>query len=708
MAGKNERPRGAAAVERLMRPRSIAIVGISSKPGSAGQTVLANLTLNAYRGDIHLVGRAASIEGRPVLASVDDLPEGVDLAVFTLPAAAVHETLAGCVRRKVGAAVIFASGFSETGNTAEQDAIARIAADGGVALLGPNCLGYTNYVDGLAIFFPNATAIERIAGSRDPALAIISQSGGFMGHLRSAFEGRDLQTSYTISPGNEAGLDLVDFVDFLIEDRTTRAIVIYGEHIRRPMDFLAAAAKGRAAGKPIIMMHPGRGARAQEAARSHTGALAGNHAVMRTQVARAGIAFVETLDELADASEVLARFPVPPTRGPGILTFSGAFCAIAHDFCESIGLDVPALSPDSEAALRKRLPPFVTPRNPLDLTTQPIWEPDLVGVGAKTLLDDPAIGSLVISITVGGPAQSMLYLEGLIEALQGNTKPVVFSILGDRSPLAPEFLALAGEHRIILSRSAERSLRAIACVTEYGRNLAAMDAVAPAPPFSGLPPLGRGTQPEWRAKKLLAAAGIQVPAGDLARTADEAAALARRIGYPVAMKAQAGALAHKTEAGGVMLNIADEAALRRAWQALMDNIARAQPGLDLDGVLVEAMAARGLELLVGAKRDPHWGPVVLVGLGGVWVEALGDVRLMPADLAEPLIVEELFKLQSAKLLRGFRGAPPVDVEAVARATALVGRLMRTVPEIAEIDINPLVAHAKGEGVTALDALIVTR
>jgi acetate---CoA ligase (ADP-forming) len=703
------RPTGAAAVERLMRPRSVAIVGISSKPGSAGHTALRNLTINKYQGDIHLVGRSGGeIEGRPVLASVDDLPEGVDLAVFTLPAAGVKEALEACARRKVRAVVVFASGFAEFGNEKGQEVIAKIAADGGIAMLGPNCLGYTNYVDGLQIGFASAQPVPRIEDTRDPAIGIVSQSGGFMGHLRQAFEGRNLPTSYTISPGNEGGLDLVDFIEFLTADQATRAIVVYVEHVRRPREFLAAVRQAAVRGKPIIMMHPGRSTRAQEAAKSHTGALAGNYEVMRTLVTHAGIALVDTLDELADASEILARFPTPPTKGPGILTFSGAFCAIAHDFCETIGFDVPPLSPQTKETLKKRLPAFVAPNNPLDLTTQPIWEPDLVGYGAKALLDDPAIGSLVISITVGSFEQSVKYMKGLIESLKGNTKPMVFSVLGDTSALNPEFLALAKEQRMILSRSSERTLRAMAQATAHGQALARAKTAVEATPFTGLPALGHGPQPEWLGKKLVAVAGIKIPDGALARSADEGADIAKRIGYPVAMKAQAAALAHKTEAGGVLLNIADEAALRRAWQTLHDNVARAQPGLKLDGALVEKMSGRGLELVVGAKRDPQWGPVVLVGLGGILVEALGDVRLLPPDLSEASIVAELRKLKAAKLLDGFRGTPAVDVEAVARTAAAVGRLMQTVPEIMEIDINPLVAHARGQGATALDALIVTK
>jgi len=276
------------------------------------------------------------------------------------------------------------------------------------------------------------------------------------------------------------------------------------------------------------------------------------------------------------------------------------------------------------------------------------------------------------------------------------------------SALSAEILKAAKKSGIVFLRSPDRCLRAIAIVTAYGRSLARPRNDLPPATFTGLPALDRGSQPEWLGKKVLAAAGIRVPDGALARTADEAVAVAARVGYPVAVKAQAAALSHKTEAGGVILGVADEAALRLAWGTLTENVARAQPGLVLDGVLVEAMASRGVELMVGAKRDPAWGPVLLLGLGGVWVEAMGDVRLLPPDATQERIVEELLRLRSAKLLSGgFRGAPAVDLDAVARAAASIGRLMLTVPEIVEIDVNPLVAHPRGQSATALDALIVT-
>jgi acyl-CoA synthetase (NDP forming) len=221
-----------------------------------------------------------------------------------------------------------------------------------------------------------------------------------------------------------------------------------------------------------------------------------------------------------------------------------------------------------------------------------------------------------------------------------------------------------------------------------------------------MPKLGKGAQPEWLGKKVLSAAGIRVPDGELARTADEAVAVATRVGYPVALKAQAAALSHKTEAGGVALNLPDEAALRAAWAAMQQRVKAAAPGVALDGCLVERMSGKGLELMIGAKRDPAWGTVLLLGLGGIWVEALGDVRLLPVDADETQILEALHQLRTAKLLAGFRGAPPVDVEAVAKAVLAIGRLMRTTPGIVEIDVNPLMVHARGQGATALDALVV--
>ena len=691
--------RGPKAVAKFLRPRSVAIVGISQRAGSAGQVILQSLKLNNFNGGIHLVGRSGEpIDGRPVLKSADELPEGVDLAVFTLPAAGVREAIEACARRKVGSALVFAAGFAEVGDTATQDAVTNTARAAGLAVVGPNCLGVTNNVDGMMLHMLFAReALRGVEGG----VAFVGQSGGLLGHFQRATDGRGIPLSYVISTGNEAGLETTDFLEFLADDRSTRVIALYCEQIRRPKEFLAACRRARASGKPVVLMFPGRGAKSRKAAQSHTGALVGDYGAMHTQVENAGALVVSTMDEMMDVVEILARFPVPPAKGPGILTASGAFVALTDDFAEELGLDIPELEPETIKRVSEVLPSYGNYGNPLDVTAG--FSPDGLPIAVKSLIDDPNVGMLFISF----PINTAIPVRAFNKGMQDSPKPKVMVALGDTWALAADVMEAVKESPAVFSRSSDRMLRAIALYTRYGRLLARSRTSAAPAPVEGLPKLGKGPQPEWLGKTMLRAAGINVPDGELARSVDEAAAVAKRVGYPVALKAQAAALSHKTEAGGVMLNLADEPALRAGWDSMMKNVGRAAPDVTLDGALVEAMAPKGVELMVGAKRDPAWGTVLLLGLGGVWVEALGDVQLLPGDADEEQVVEALRKLRSAKLLAGFRGSPPADIEAVARAALAIGRLMQTMPGLTEIDVNPLVVHAKGQGATALDALIVS-
>lgn len=707
-AGEPGSARG-AVLKRMMHPKSVAIIGMSAKPNTAGHAVLRNWLLNDFKGDIHLIGRSGGqIEALPIKTEISQLPERIDIAVLTLPAAGVGDALAGCAARKVGAAVVFASGFAEVGEQerAEQERIARLVRESGLSVVGPNCIGYTNFLDGFTVAFASVNKVPRVVPGTSDGVAIVAQSGGLGNHLRLGLDSRGLAVTYTISTGNEMDLGLGHFVEYLLADNSTRVIIIYAEHIRQPAAFLAAAQQARVAGKPIVLLHPGRSARAKEAAKSHTGALAGDHAVMRSKLERAGIVIVNTLDELLDVSELLARYPRPKPGGLGIVTFSGAFCGIAHDLCEDLGVPVPPLSPEIEADLKPQVPSFIPPKNPLDLGTQPLWQPEIVEIGVAAVLKDPGIAGLAISIPAGAPANANGYLKHIIAAKQRTDKPLALAMLGDASPLPPDFIQTARDNKIVLSRSSDRTLRAMAHVIARGNHKPGTEEAAPQP-FASVPKMTSGLQPEWRGKQVLAAAGIAIPRGGLATTVDQAVEIAERIGFPVVMKAQAAALAHKTEAGGVLLNVGDSNGVRNAWQTLVDNIRRAQPELHLDGILVESMAPRGLELVIGARRDPHWGPIVLIGLGGILVEALQDVRLIAPEASEEEILAELDKLKTSKLLHGFRNLPPADVRAAARATHAIGRLMLTQPDIDEIDVNPLMVHPRGQGATALDALIVT-
>jgi acyl-CoA synthetase (NDP forming) len=693
-----EGARGTNAVTRFLRPRSIAVIGISTRAGSAGQIILQCLKINRFAGEVHLVGRTDEpIDGRRVLKSADELPEGVDLAVFTLPAAAVCEAIEACARRKVGTALVFAAGFAETGDHATQDAVAATTRAAGLAVVGPNCLGVTNNVDGIMLHMLYAQ--EALRGVTN-GVAIIGQSGGLLGHFQRACDGRGIPLSYVISTGNEAGLDTTDFLDFLVDDPSTRVIVAYCEELRRPQTFLAALRRARAASKPVVLMLVGRSVKARKAAQSHTGALVSDFATVRTQVEDAGSIVVTTMDETMDLVAILQRFPVPPAKGPGILTASGAYVALTNDLAEEIGLDLPELEPTTLKTIKETLPSYGNFGNPLDTTAG--FSPEMLSIVTKVLIDDPNVGMLFISF----PIRTAVPVKAFNEGMAHSSKPKVMVALGDTWPLADDVEAAVKESPAVFSRSSDRMLRAIALYTRYGRNLARPRATVASPPIPGLPKLGRGAQPEWLGKKLIAAAGIRIPDGALARTAGEAATLAKQIGYPVVLKAQAASLPHKTEVGGVALNLINEAAVRAAWDTMMRNVKHAAPNTKLDGALIEKMSPRGIELMVGAMRDPGWGTVLLLGLGGIWVEALGDVQVLPATADKVQIIEALGKLRAAKLLIGMRGAPPADLTAVAEVVLRIGGLMLSVPEITEIDINPLTVHAKGEGATALDALII--
>ncbi|MFX1675095.1 acetate--CoA ligase family protein [Paraburkholderia sp. A2WS-5] len=698
---------GVQPVERVLKPKSIAIVGASADPRAFGNFVLQNLERFGYAGDIHLVSRSSQeINGRACVDSVEALPQGIDLAVLCIPESGVLDTVRTLGRLKAGAAVIFASGYAEAGDEgrAKQEALARVAAEGGVALIGPNCMGFTNFEAGVPVTFE---AVAPYPGGGRRGVGVVAQSGAMAANLRDAFMGRGQPMTATVSTGNEASLGIEDYLAWFIADPQTSAIAVYAEQIRRPQTFLQLAREARAAGKPIVMLMPGKSARAREAAQSHTGALAGDHASASVLLAREGVVVVDSLDELFDTTTILARFPVPPAAGTAVMTASGAVKNITLDFAEDIGLTLPRLTDPTLQKLTGLLPDYAVADNPLDYTTIGVRNPGLIGELIDAVLADPNIGSLVLSI-MGGPSIAQRdKADHLVPALARATKPAVLTVMGDNNKLEDFFTEAIAASGVPLFRSPDRALRACARVAAYGESLARAarartDAPKAIPLPGAVPP--NGIFAEYQGKGWLASAGLPVPKGGLARSFDEALRIADEIGYPVVLKAQSSELPHKSDVGGVVVGLADATALRTGWDKLHASVKSHRPELVLDGTLVEAMGPRGLELVVGARRDADWGPVVLVGLGGIFIEVLKDVRLVPADMAEQDIVVELGRLKAAAMLDGVRGAAGVDTKAVAKAVAAIADQMRANPEITEIDVNPLVAYP--DRVLALDALVI--
>lgn len=701
----NEATDERSSLRRLLSPRSIALVGASETPGALGESVLSNIEEVGFAGDLYLVNpKRAVVRGRACIASVEALPPGIDCAILAIPKSGVVDAAEACARRDVGSLIVFSAGFAESGaaGRAAEGRLAAIAREHCIAIEGPNCLGLVNYIDRLPLTFIR-TAIGEPA--RAPAVAVLSQSGALAAVLGVNLRHHGVRISYSISTGNEAACGMEAFLDYLLEDEHTQVFVMVVEQFRQPRRFLDLAARAHVLGKFFVLLHPGSSAAARSSAITHTGAMTGDYQVMRAKVMQAGVVVVDTLEELVDVAQLLIHRPVLPQGGAAVFTESGAFKGLALDLCERIGLHLPNLSASASNALKEVLPEFIVPTNPMDLTAQALVDPGLYRRTLPFFLGEDRFGSVVLVIILTDAATCELKFPPILDAIRSlsTTKPVIFAALDEGAPAPAQYVEDLRNLGVPFYPSPERALRALARVTQ-----AAAPRVVPVerPTLHPALPAFRGNIPEWRCKQVLAEYGIPVPEGALAQTRDEANAIAARIGFPVVLKAQSPALPHKSDAGGVVLGIADADALTAGWEQLQRDLSRARSGLNLDGVLVEQAARPGIELFAGARNDPQWGPVLLVGFGGVLAEALHDVRIIVPGLPVEAIEMGLLKLQCAPLLRGFRGSQPADVRAAGQIVFALGELMLANPSIREIDLNPIVVYPDQAGAMVLDAFMV--
>jgi acyl-CoA synthetase (NDP forming) len=694
-----------AKLDRLLRPHSVALVGASSTPGSLGECVLINLEDAGYAGDLYFGNpKRPTIHGRVCLGSIDELPEGIDCAVLAVPGTAVVAGVHSCAIKGIGSVIVFSAGFSEAGveGREAQSELVRIAKDHNMLIEGPNCLGMVNYVDRIPLTFVVTPLASRVNGK---GAAIISQSGALAAVIAVNMRRYAIPLTYSISTGNEAVCGVEDFVEHMIGDPVSRVIALVVEQFRQPKRFLQLARSAREAGQFIVLLHPGRSTAARASAATHTGAIAGDYQVMSTLVQHAGVILAESMEELVDVTQILVRCSELPCGGSVIFTESGAFKALALDLCEKVGLQLPAPSAQTEHALREALPAFIPPSNPLDLTAQGLVDPGLYRRTLPPVLDEERFGSVLLGIILTDPKTTQLKLPPIVDAIRsiGPRKPVIFAALDEGAPFDfPELEELRAQG-VACFPSPERAIRALARVTAFAARMSACE--------SGIQQTAaivhdrKGLLSEAESKQILAQLGIPIPCGTLVTNPEDAIRVAEEIGFPVVLKAQSADLPHKSDAGGVILGVKSEEELLRGWTALHSNVHAVHPGMKLDGVLVERMGEKGLELIVGVRNDPQWGAVLLIGAGGVLAEAIGDTRLLPPDLSRDSIVDELRKLRCGALFAGFRGAPALDIAAVANVVSKVGHLMRSAPNIVEIDINPLVVYANGRGAVALDALI---
>ncbi len=733
-----DRARDLVTPERLREffaPRSIALVGASDNSGWA-RLIVASSAAAGFPGRLTAVHpRARSAFGLPVVPSLHDLPEPADLAFILAPVHAVEGVLDDMGAAGIGNAVVLASGYREVGEDGQalEDAMVGCAAANGVTVLGPNCLGFVNAHTRSAPY-----ALTLPAPLTAGPVGVALQSGALASVVLAFAKAHAIGLSVLTSMGNEGMMKTADVLDYLVEDEATRVICLFLEEIGDPARFAQAARKADQAGKPVVVLKAGSSPVGRQAALAHTGSVTGDDAVVDAALRQLNVIRVASLEELLTTGALLGYSRWPRGRRMGVLTLSGGACDIIADAASAQGLQIPDFSPETAAAITPHLPPFAAAHNPLDATAFAMFANLSARKGPLGPVDH------ALDIAVQDPNLDFILFSGLTlpevrppdEGMAGTleyrvdwltrrmaTSPIPVIPVGTTCVNVSDYgRGLLTRHGICILGGLNVGISALGHALRWlenrGRVQLAGPAAAwpaqgsalavPAVPAAGARPAGpwpAGPWPEADARRLLAAAGVPVVPGGLAGSAEEAVAIARRVGLPVALKICSAQITHKSDIGGVALGLGSEAAVRAGYEKVRAS-GEAVPDAGIDGVLVTAMRSGGAELLAGVTVDPTFGPVLAVGLGGIWVEILGDtsLRLLPVDAAE--VRRMLGELRGLPLLQGARGTRPADLDAVAEAIAALGRAALSLGgALRAVEVNPL--WVNGDQVEALDVLVIT-
>lgn len=700
-----------SGLDALLSPRSVAIVGASDTPTRIGGRPIAYLKAAGFSGEIYPVNpKRERVQGLQAYPSITELPGAVDTAILALPASAVVNAVEEAATAGIKACVVFSSGFAETGaeGAIRQRELLAAARAGGLRLLGPNCLGLFDTESRFYATF--STTLDRGFPAQGP-LSIISQSGAFGSHLYFVARELGLGVRRWITTGNEADLSVAECLLYLAEDPGTRVILAYAEGVRDGPPLIQALERARELGKPVIFIKVGRSEVGAEAVTSHTAALAGSDAVFDAVLKRCGAWRAHSIEAAMDAAYALSVGELPQGNRVGLVTISGGIGVLMADTAQDLGLEVPPLPAAAQEEL-KALLPFAGTRNPVDITAQVFNDIDLLegnldvllrycreGAGATPDGRERAVDSAITYFT-SAPGADFLR-EPFMQALAS---------LRARHPKAPLMLSIqvpeemrhaCEELRLPVFADPGRALAATAAQVHFAgqfrRKAVLRRPFRPLPPPTG--PLG-----EQQAKELLSRAGLPVVEECLVRSPEEAAAVFESFGGgPVVLKLASPDILHKTEVGGVILDCRDEQAVVQAYELLLSRAARKAPQARLDGVLLSRQLSGGVECILGMERDPVFGPVIMLGLGGIFVEVLKDVVFRLAPVSQEEALDMIAALRGVSLLQGVRGRQPLDVQALARVVAAFSDFAAAADWAQSAEINPLLVLP--EGTVALDALI---
>jgi acyl-CoA synthetase (NDP forming) len=690
------------AIERLIRPRSIAIIGASADPGKTSGRPVSYLRKHGFAGAIYPVNpKVRDIGGLACYPDIASLPDVPDVGLVLLGAEHAHVAVRELSARGTAAAIVLASGFTETGANGAARQQQLMQAAGSMRLLGPNTIGLVNLTDNIVLSASGALAMDHFPAG---PVGLVSQSGGILGAILSRAAARGVGLSKLVSTGNEADLELADFIDFLADDNATKVIALYIEAIRNPARFREAVRKARRAGKPIVAFKIGRSEAGAKAAISHTGALAGSDRVYDALFRQLGVIRAQTFEDLLDIPAVLSTGRKLSGRRVAILTSTGGAGTIVSDSLGVAGFATPAPDADTAAQLRalQSGSHAMLDRNPIDVTLAGL-QPDLLRAAIRILLASPSYDALVViagSSAVGSPA---LMADAIHDCLPLSDKPVIAYV----SPHAPDAVSVLTQRGVPAYTSAESCAAALDGLLQAGMpdQVPTSASAGTAVDIGGLP---AGSLDEAQAKTLFARFGIPIVAEQVVETAEEAERAAQHFGGKVVLKVLSREIAHKSDVGGVAVNLTAETIAGRLT-AMADEV-EARTGKRPDQFLVQEMISGGVEIILGMHRDPL-GIALLLGMGGVAAELFKDttMRLLPAEgglgLAEAHAMAR--DLVTWPLLDGFRGRPKCDVEALAAAIVAFSQMVAQLGDrLVEAEINPVFVLPAGQGVKAADGLVV--
>ena len=699
-------------LEPLFAPRSIAVVGASRTPGSVGNAIMRNLIDAGFTGAVYPINpKATSIYGNPCLKSIADIADAPDLVVLVIPAPVTERVLVEAADRGTRNFVIISAGFKEIGGEGLQREmrIRALARERGLNIIGPNCLGVINTAKavGLNASFSRDTP-------RPGNLGLISQSGALCTALLDYAKGHGIGFSRFISFGNKVDVTEIDLMYSLAGDPYTRAILMYVEDISDGQGFIRAGQEisHGANPKPIIVIKTGRTAQGAAAAASHTGSLAGSDEVYDAIMTQAGALRVESVSEMFDLAETFSDPLLPQGRLTAIVTNAGGPGIMATDACIRYGLEMAKFQEYTLKSLTYQLPPTANVKNPVDVIGDA--KHDRYRAALDAVCADEGVHQTVVIITPQMMTDVLEIAEVIAEARGFASKPIVACPMGlvDVSPMV-DALHKVGVPTYTFPESAMKSLAAKARFAEWVRRPLSeyrrfeVDRDAAAQVMQEEMAAGRPNLIELKALEVLKHYGFPHTPFELGTTPDESAAAAARMGFPVVLKIVGPTILHKTDVGGVVLNLNGEEEVREAHQRMIATV-RSKLGDDVDiwGVLVEKMLPQGKEIILGVTRDPSFGPLIMFGLGGIYTEALRDVQFRLAPMRASVAKDMVHGIRSYRLLQGVRGEKPSDVDAIAECLLRLSQLVTDHPEIKELDINPLIVYPKGEGAIAADARII--